>query len=300
MNDVPVWSTSKEAADEERPVVHAVVGPTASGKTAWAIDFALKSNTEIINADARQVYREMAIGVARPSDEELQSVPHHLVAHRSILNPYTAADYAREALDSLTDVIQRTGTAVVVGGSGLYLLAALEGLDDLPPTPESLRQLWTDIFEREGLEGLQRRVAERDPEYWSVVDQKNPRRLLRALEVMDQTGAPYSALRQGRATQRPFSVHYHRLLPDRLDLRTRIADRVERMAQAGLIDEVRALEMHQNLPALQTVGYREFYQTWERGGSDREALDLVALRTAQYARRQETWLNKYVGRPASI
>lgn len=277
------------------PVVHAVVGPTASGKTAWGIQLAQKLQTEIVNADARQVYAEMSIGVARPSEDELRAVPHHLIAHRSIHQPYTAADYAREARAALLDVVTRTGTAVVVGGSGLYLLAALEGLDDVPPTPPELRARWEEVFAAEGLEGLQRRVAERDPDYWATVDQKNPRRLLRALEVMEQTGTTFSELRRGRVGERPFAVEYHRLIPERAELRERIERRVVAMVEAGLIEEVRQLEVHRALPALQTVGYREFYQTWEAGGTDQDAVELVALRTAQYARRQETWLNKYVG-----
>jgi tRNA dimethylallyltransferase len=237
----------------------------------------------------------MRIGVARPSEEELNAVPHHLMGHRSIHQPYTAADYAREAREALQHVVAKTGTAVVVGGSGLYLLAALEGLDEVPPTPPEVRAHWEDVFAAEGLQGLQRRVAERDPDYWATVDQKNPRRLLRALEVMEQTGSTYSELRRGRAGDRPFAVAYHRLVPDRTALRQRIERRVVAMAEAGLVEEVRSLEPFRDLPALQTVGYREFYQTWDAGGSDQTALDLVALRTSQYARRQETWLNKYVG-----
>jgi tRNA dimethylallyltransferase len=168
-------------------------------------------------------------------------------------------------------------------------------LDEVPPTPPEVRAHWEDVFAAEGLQGLQRRVAERDPDYWATVDQKNPRRLLRALEVMEQTGSTYSELRRGRAGDRPFAVAYHRLVPDRTALRQRIERRVVAMAEAGLVEEVRSLEPFRDLPALQTVGYREFYQTWDAGGSDQTALDLVALRTSQYARRQETWLNKYVG-----
>lgn len=295
MTDAEILHFSVPGGTPKLPTVHAVVGPTASGKTAWGIQMALQLQTEIINADARQVYAEMRIGVARPSEEELSSVPHHLMGHRSIHQPYTASDYAREAREALQHVVAKTGTAVVVGGSGLYLLAALEGLDEVPPTPPEVRAHWEEVFAAEGLEGLQRRVAERDPHYWATVDQKNPRRLLRALEVMEQTGSTYSELRRGRAGDRPYAVTYHRLVPDRAALRQRIERRVVAMAEDGLVEEVRSLEPFRELPALQTVGYREFYQTWDAGGSDQTALDLVALRTAQYARRQETWLNKYVG-----
>jgi tRNA dimethylallyltransferase len=280
----------------KKPVVHAVVGPTASGKTAWAIRLAHELGTEIVNADSRQVYAELNIGVARPSPDELAAVPHHLVGHRSIHEPYTAFDYAEEANAAVQDVIRRTGTAVVVGGSGLYLKAALEGLDPVPPTPPDVRARWQSVWENEGLEGLQVRVAQQDPAFWATVDQKNPRRLLRALEAMEVSGKPFSAWHTGAPEPRDFAVSTHRLVPERAELRLRIAQRVDVMEKEGLVEEVRALAPFQALQALQTVGYREFYETWERGGTTQEALEWVVVHTAQYARRQETWLNKYVGR----
>ncbi len=277
-----------------KPLVHVVVGPTASGKTTRAIELALQWNTEVINADARQVYKEMNIGVARPFPHEIEAVPHHLIAHRSIHLDYSAAAYAVEAKPLLDSLLQSHGSAVLVGGSGLYIQALLEGLDNLPTTPPEVRTHFQTIFEQEGLISLQQRVAAKDPVYFAQVDSQNPRRLLRALEVMEVSGKPYTEhLTKMKKKESLYPVLYHRLQPEREELNQRIASRVRHMIEQGLEAEVRTLYPFKHLNALKTVGYREFFDAWD-GLHPSDTIEKRMIdHTRQYARRQETWFKKY-------
>lgn len=267
-------------------------GPTASGKTRLGIELARQLGTEIINCDARQVYRELNIGVARPSEAELAEVVHHGIASHSIHEPLTAASYAAWVDPVVRDVIARTGSAVVVGGSGLYAKALLHGLDPMPPADLEYRAVLDETWKRDPNELVQA-LATLDPEYAATADLQNARRVVRALEVIHATGEPYSALRRGVAHQSwPIPVRELALDAPQEWLDARIAARCEAMMREGLKAEALELAAFADLSPLRTVGYQEFYEPGAPVDRDREMTDLLALRTRQYAKRQRTWLAK--------
>ncbi|MEY4969147.1 MAG: tRNA ((37)-N6)-dimethylallyltransferase MiaA [Bacteroidota bacterium] len=267
-------------------------GPTASGKTRLGIELARQLGTEIINCDARQVYRELNIGVARPSEAELAEVVHHGIASHSIHEPLTAASYAAWAEPVVRDVVARTGSAVVVGGSGLYAKALLQGLDPMPPADPAYRAVLEAVWERNPDELVQK-LARLDPEYAASADLKNARRVIRALEVIHTSGEPYSAKRRGKP-QRLWPVPVRELALDAPQqwLDARIAARCEAMMREGLKAEALSLADYAELSPLRTVGYQEFYEPGAPVDRDDEMTTLLALRTRQYAKRQRTWLAK--------
>jgi tRNA dimethylallyltransferase len=267
-------------------------GPTASGKTALAIRLAKYLNTEVLNCDARQVYQELNIGVARPSIDELAEVPHHGIASHSIHSPLTAATYASWAETVLRDIIARTGNAVVVGGSGLYAVALLEGLDPMPPADLSLRASleakWTS-----NPSALAEELRRLDPTYAESADIHNSRRVIRALEVILTTGRPYSEHRLGNASRQwPLPVREVALDAPMEWLEKRIAIRSKKMLEDGLREEALGLKAWSQLTPLHTVGYREFYEVGAPVGDDVKMAEQIALRTRQYAKRQKTWIAK--------
>lgn len=271
-------------------------GPTASGKTRLAIDLARHLGTEVVNCDARQVYRELRIGVARPTPEELAEVPHHGIASHSIHAPLTAATYAAWAEPVVRNVLERCGSAVVVGGSGLYAQALLHGLDPMPAAQPELRAELEAVWARSP-EELVQRLRQLDPEYAAAADLHNSRRVIRALEVMQATGIPYSQHRRGTA-QRAWPVPVHELALDApldwLDLR--IQRRCAEMMAEGLKSEALELKAYADLSPLRTVGYQEFYAPDAPVDRDDAMTELLALRTRQYAKRQRTWLAKVAHR----
>lgn len=273
------------------PSLIVIGGPTASGKTALAIAVARHFGTEIISGDSRQFYREMRIGNARPEPEELAAAPHHFIADRSVTEPLTAGQFAVEALAVLQDVFTRNEVAVLVGGSGLYLRALCEGLDEFPEVTEAARTQVQSITEKQGLRGLQTELERLDPDYYATVDTQNSRRLERALMVCLTDGKPYSSY-LGKRPPRPFTSHYFRPTMERAKLYDRIDRRVDLMVAAGLEEEARVLLPHRSLPALQTVGYQEWWPYFSGEYSKERAVELVKRNSRRYAKRQLTWFGR--------
>ncbi len=269
-----------------------VAGPTAVGKTAECIRLAQMLNTEIVSADSRQFYKEMNIGVARPSESELATVPHHLIAHISVCQDYNVAMYEREALEVIEELFRRKDDIVLTGGSGLYVNAVCNGIDDIPDKDEGIRQELNDLFAEQGLEPLQRELQERDPEYWKIVDKQNHIRLIRALEVCRQTGRTFTSFRSQKKTQRNFDIVRIGIKRSRENLLERIYQRVDCMLEQGLIEEVKGLYEYKNLQALNAVGYKEIFDFLDGKTSLQEAVEQIKINTRRYAKRQMTWFCK--------
>ncbi|MCB9080169.1 MAG: tRNA (adenosine(37)-N6)-dimethylallyltransferase MiaA [Lewinellaceae bacterium] len=267
-------------------------GPTASGKTALAIRLAQHFGTEILSADSRQFYREMVIGTAKPTPEELAQVPHHFIDHLSIHQPYSVGDYERDALALLERLFQRHQLVIVVGGSGLFLQALCQGLDDFPEVSPEVRAQVSQLATEKGITALQELLRERDPAYYAAVDRQNPARLTRALEVILTTGKPFSSFRKGLAIKRPFTPIYLQPYWNRQSLYTRINQRVDQMMEQGLLQEVQELFPHRTLTALQTVGYQELFAHLEGQSSLAEAVNLIKQNSRRYAKRQLTWFRR--------
>lgn len=274
------------------PLIIVVQGPTASGKTRLAIDLACHFQTEIISFDSRQFYTELNIGVARPTTEELAAVRHHFVASHSILKPLNANGFAKIAQPILSELLQQKGAVVLVGGSALFADALLLGLDPLPHDP-SIQQKWQAFYAQQGLGALQNELAQKDPAFFEQIDQMNPVRLMRALEVVELTGQSNLELRKGPKADPP---HLRRFYIDwpREELYARINQRVDIMMQAGLEQEARCFYPdQQKLQALQTVGYQELFEFFKANISREEAIDQIKQHSRNYAKRQLTWLRKY-------
>lgn len=268
-----------------------VAGPTAVGKTAAAIQIAKKLGTEIISADSRQFYSELNIGVARPSEDELRTVKHHFIGHISITTPYTAADFEKDALAVLSQLFTSHNYVVVAGGSGLFINALINGLDDLP-SDEELRKQLSQRLEAEGLEVLTEQLKQLDIESYSTIDINNPRRVIRALEICLVSGKKASELRKNSTIQRDFTPIKIALNLDRELLYSRINQRVDVMMNTGLLKEVEGLLPHRSLNSLQTVGYKELFDYFEGNTSLNEAIDLIKQHSRNYAKRQLTWFRK--------
>ena len=269
-----------------------IAGPTASGKTASAIKVAKALNTVILSADSRQFYKEMSIGTAAPTEEELSQVKHYFVHHISIEDKYDVADYERDALQLLDELFMTHEAVVMTGGSGLFIDAVCNGIDAMPDVKPDIRKKVQELFEKGGLKALQDEVQHLDPEYFVIVDQQNPRRLQRALEVCYQTGQPFSSFRSGKTVQRDFVIKKYALLWDRQQLIERIDKRVDMMMEQGLLEEAKTLYPKRHLNALNTVGYKELFSYFDGDCSLEEAVEQIKIHTRQYAKRQMTWLRK--------
>jgi tRNA dimethylallyltransferase len=266
-----------------------VGGPTAAGKTRLAIALAKHFATEIISADSRQFYREMEIGTARPTETELTAVKHHFIADRSISEPLNAGQFAEEALAVLAHIFEKSHYAVVVGGSGLFIKALCEGLDTFPKVTDATRTAVDELFRTAGLAGLQQSLAQHDPDYYAVVDQQNPVRLQRALEVCLAGKKPYSYYLGKKAEKRTFVPIYLQPSWPRNELYARIDQRVDEMLGEGLEAEARALQHQQQLAALQTVGYQEWFSHFADETDRATTISLIKQNTRRYAKRQLTW-----------
>lgn len=269
-----------------------LAGPTASGKTATAIKLAKAFDAEIISADSRQFYKELSIGTAAPTAEELSQVKHHFVHNLSIEDKYDVADYERDVLDFLKQYFNTKNVAIMTGGSGLFIDAVCNGLDSMPDISEEVRNRVSKMLEADGIEGLQREVERVDNDYFQVVDKQNPRRLQRALEVYYQTGKPYSTFRQRNVAKRDFDIVKLAILWDRDKLIERINQRVDMMMQQGLLDEVKSVYQKRHLNSLNTVGYKELFDYLDGKCTLEQAVDQIKINTRQYAKRQMTWLRK--------
>ncbi|WP_461532804.1 tRNA (adenosine(37)-N6)-dimethylallyltransferase MiaA [Sinomicrobium sp.] len=269
-----------------------VIGPTAIGKTALAIQLAKHFNTAIISADSRQFYKEMTIGTAVPSAKELAAAPHYFIQHKSIFETYTVGDFENDAINLLDKLFQKHDIVVMAGGSGLYVNAVLYGLDDFPEVPQEVRNALNNTLQQEGITALQRELKKRDPSYYHQVDLHNPHRLIRALEISRGTGKPYSSFLKGKKQSRPFQIISVAPDADRELIYDRINRRVDIMMQNGLLEEVKRLLPHQNLNALQTVGYKELF-SYLKGDCELEfAVAEIKKNTRRFAKRQLTWFNK--------
>ncbi len=269
-----------------------IAGPTASGKTAAAIELAKKLGTEILSADSRQFYKEMSIGTAAPTPKELLKVKHHFVHNISIFDQYDVATYEQEALLLLSKLFINHKEVILTGGSGLFIDAVCNGIDAMPNIDPENRQRVNALYKEQGIEALQQELQRLDPEYWSIVDQKNPRRLQRALEVCYQTGNTFTSFRTASKAKRDFNIQKYALLWERNELNNRINQRVERMLSQGLVDEARSLYPHRELNALNTVGYKELFDYFDGKISLMEAVEQIKLNTRHYAKRQITWLRR--------
>jgi tRNA dimethylallyltransferase len=270
----------------------AIVGPTAVGKTTVAIDIAQKFHTEILSADSRQFYREMEIGTAKPTAEELNKVPHHFINNLSVQDEYNAGKYEKEALACLTSLFKTHDKVVLAGGSGLFINALCNGFDELPDGDAELRAKYELVLKEEGIGAIQKEVEEKDPEYYSVVDKNNPRRLIRALEVMHQTGLPYSQFRKKKTVTRDFSILKIGLQLDKEVLRERIDKRVDEMLSNGWLDECKKLYEYRELNALRTVGYTELFDFIADKNYWNTTVQNIKTNTWHYAKRQLTWFKK--------
>ena len=269
-----------------------IAGPTASGKTAFAIKVAKALSTVILSADSRQFYKEMSIGTAAPTEEELSQVKHYFVHHISIDDKYDVADYERDAIQLLDELFKTHDTVVMTGGSGLFIDAVCNGIDAMPDVEPEIREKVEKLYHDEGLHGMQEVLQHLDPDYYAIVDQQNPRRLQRALEVCYQTGKPFSSFRSGNTVKRDFDIKKYALLWDRQQLIERIDKRVDMMMEQGLLNEAKALYPKRDLNALNTVGYKELFAYFDGSCSLKEAVEQIKIHTRQYAKRQMTWLRK--------
>ncbi|MCK9290535.1 MAG: tRNA (adenosine(37)-N6)-dimethylallyltransferase MiaA [Bacteroidales bacterium] len=269
-----------------------IAGPTASGKTQIAIQLAMELQTEILSADSRQFYKEMRIGTASPTQEQLQTVPHHFIGHISIHQPYNVAQYETQALEKLKALFLTHDEVILTGGSGLFIDAVCIGMDTMPEISDEVRSQVNELYQQSGLKGLQDLVQQYDSEYFKLVDTRNPRRLQRALEVYFQTGKPMSFYRKRQTQSRPFEVLWIGLQPEPVVLENRIRLRTEKMLAEGWMEEARQLFPYRHLNALNTVGYKELFEYME-GKYDLEAtVEYIKLHTRQYAKRQRTWFRK--------
>lgn len=274
------------------PTVIVIAGPTAIGKTAFAIEIAQRYQTEIISADSRQCYREMRIGVARPSEEALRMVPHHFIANASVTEDINAGSFEQYALSAVNTIFQKNDLAVMVGGSGLYIQSFCQGIDPMPVIPEGIREDIIAEYQKKGLIWLQKELEQKDPAFWAVAEKQNPQRLMRALEVLRATGSSIMKFRTALKKIRPFRIQKIGLqLPGEI-LHERIHARVDQMMDSGLLEEVRSLLPFRNISALQTVGYRELFDHLDGKISLDEAIVQIKNHTRQYAKRQLTWFSK--------
>ncbi len=269
-----------------------ITGPTASGKTAEAVALARERNTEILSCDSRQFYREMRIGVARPTDDELAAATHHFIACRPVTEPYNISDYERDAMKVAQKLFaEGRDTVIAVGGSGLYVDALRQGVTAMPdPTPELRARL-----QQMPLEEKRAQLQLLDPDYYRRVDLRNPVRLQRALEVCYMTGRPYSqVIAESKPSERPFDIEVRVTQIPHSDLRLRIDRRVDQMMADGLLDEVESLLPYRHLSTLRTVGYRELFPVLDGTKKLEDAVAEIKLNTWHYARKQLTWCRRYL------
>lgn len=269
-----------------------IVGPTAVGKTRFAIDIAKVFKTEIISCDSRQCYEELNIGVARPTNEELAQAKHYFIASHSIYDSVNAGVFEQYALTKVEEIFAKSNVAVMVGGTGLYANAFCNGIDSMPVINTSIRQDIIDKYNINGLVWLQNEIANRDPKFWQQAEQQNPQRLMRALEIVIQTGSSILSYKKNIKANRNFDIVKIGLELPRQELIERINKRVDLMLEEGLVSEVTSLMTFKDLNALQTVGYTEMFAYLNNQCSLEEAIEKIKIHTRQYAKRQMTWFKK--------
>ena len=269
-----------------------IIGSTGIGKTKLAIEMAKHFGTEIISCDSRQFFKEMKIGTATPTDEELAQAKHHFIGHLSVQDYYSIGQYEEDALEKIEEIFEKNDFAVLVGGSMMYEKAVVEGLNDLPEANAENQEKLQKIWDEEGLEKLQEILKNLDEEYYNVVHKENPRRLLRAIDVIWQTGRKYSEIIAEPKHKRDFKVIRIGITAPREIMYERINLRVDKMLEKGLIDEVKSLTKYQNFVPLQTVGYTEIFKYLEGTWDLDFAVEEIKKNSRRYAKRQETWNRK--------
>ena len=269
-----------------------IVGPTGSGKTDLSLDVAQYFHSPIISTDSRQFYRGIPIGTAQPTAEEQQRAEHHFIASHELDDEINCGIYEEMALKRLEELFKAHNVVVAVGGSGLYIKALCEGMDNLPDADPELRKRLAERLEKEGLESLTEELHQLDPTYYNEIDRQNPARVMRALEVCLTTGKPYSSLRTGVKHERPFNIIKLGVDMDREILYTRIDKRVDKMVELGLEEEARKVYPLRHLNSLQTVGYREFFDYFDGLTTRNEAIELIKRNSRRYAKRQMTWFRR--------
>ncbi|WP_010521830.1 tRNA (adenosine(37)-N6)-dimethylallyltransferase MiaA [Aquimarina agarivorans] len=278
--------------DNTNKTLIVVVGPTAIGKTALGIKLAQHFNTEIISADSRQFFKEMCIGTAVPDPDELAAAKHHFIQHISIEQKYSVGDFEKEALKKLDELFKTEDTAIMVGGSGLYVDAVCYGLDKFPEVDSETKKFVAQLYQEKGLEAVAEILKEKDPEHYNIIELQNPHRVLRAVEVCLASGKPYSSfLKDGKVT-RPFNIIKIGLKADRKIIYNRINQRVDIMIKNGLLDEAKNLIPYKHLNALNTVGYKELFQYFEGSIDLDTAIAEIKKNTRRFAKRQLTWYRK--------
>jgi len=269
-----------------------IVGPTAIGKTALAIELAQHFGTEIISADSRQFFKEMEIGTAKPDATELTAAKHHFINSHSVSQLFSTGDFEVEGLRTLDHIFKNHDLAIMVGGSGLYVNALINGLDEMPDIDLAIRERLNKQFEEEGLSSIKKQLATLDPEYFAKVDQQNPQRMIRGLEVFLSTGKKLSSMLSATKKERPFNIIKIGLNTDRAILYDRINQRVDKMIADGLIEEVKSLIPFKKYNALNTVGYSELFDYLDGKLSLEDAISAIKQNTRRFAKRQLTWFRR--------
>lgn len=269
-----------------------ILGPTGIGKTDLSIDIAKELNTCIISSDSRQVYKELKIGTAVPSDKQLREVKHYFIANKSIYDYYNASQFEFEVIDLLNELFETTNNVLMVGGSGMYIDAVCNGIDDLPTIDDEIRQNLLSRLDNEGIDSLRMELHKIDPDYYLTADVKNPKRILKALEVFIMTGKPYSSFLKNNKKQRSFNIIKIGLNIDRQKLYERINLRVDIMIENGLVDEAHKFYKDRNLNALNTVGYKELFEYFDNKITLDKAVELIKRNSRHYAKRQLSWFNR--------
>ncbi|MES2567732.1 MAG: tRNA (adenosine(37)-N6)-dimethylallyltransferase MiaA [Bacteroidota bacterium] len=268
-----------------------IAGPTAVGKTALSIELAKYYQCPVISADSRQFYKEMSIGTAKPKPEEMQGVSHYFINNISIHDAYNVGQFERDAIVCIEELFKNHETLILVGGSGLYINAVLNGVDEFEEIPALIREQIIKDYDEKGLTYLQEEIKEKDPLYYSQVDLNNPQRIMRALEVCRYTQKPYSGFRKKEKKERTFEAIKILINTDRETLYSRINKRVDMMMEEGLLEEAKSLYSYKHLNALNTVGYKELFDYFEGKTTLEEAVNLIKQNTRRYAKRQLTWFN---------
>lgn len=269
-----------------------IAGPTASGKTALSLQLAAHFKTDIISADSRQCFKELSIGVAKPTVAELQQAHHYFINSHSITENVNAQSFEQYALNAVNEIFIKNDVAIMVGGTGLYIKAFCEGLDEIPEVDDAIRKKIIDHYNEYGLQWLQNEVQKNDPAFWNVAEQQNPQRLMRALEVFLSTKKSITSFRTNTKIDRPFRIIKIGIDLPKERLHENINHRTDEMIRMGLMGEVNQLISYKHLNALQTVGYSEMFEYLEGKTSLSEAIELIKIHTRQYAKRQMTWFRK--------
>lgn len=270
-----------------------ITGPTAVGKTQTAIEIAQTLSTEIISADARQFYKELKIGTATPSSKELAIIPHHFIGHLSVADYYNASKFEFQALELLEKLFKNHQYVLITGGSGLYIDALCDGIDDMPDADDTIREKIKVLFNEQGIEGLRIQLKKIDPEYYEQVDLANPNRIIRGLEVYYGTGKKFSEYRKNQKKNRPFNIKKIILNRPRAEVNERINHRTDLMVKDGIIEEALSFYKYKHHNALNTVGYKELFLWIANQWDLPTAIEKIKTNTRRYAKRQVTWFKKY-------